>query len=114
MPPIFRPVLSFVTVVAIALAPLSGLSASAGNAAASIDYQACQAGDDQAFKLAIEAVTISALTGGLKGVDYEAAVGAQWQRLDIDNIIDKRVDIAVEEVRNETSFGATLAHPSSL
>ena len=108
MPPIFRPVLSFVTAVAIVVAPLARLNASAGNAAANVDYQACQAGDDQAFKLAIEAVTISALTGGLKGVDYEAAVGAEWQRLDIDSIIDKRVDIAVEEVRNETSFGGLI------
>lgn len=108
LPLIFRPAVTCMTAVAIALAPLGGLSASAGNAAASVDYQACQAGDDQAFKQAIEAVTISALTGGLKGVNYEAAVGNEWQRLDIDSIIDKRVDIAVEEVRNETSFGGLV------
>jgi hypothetical protein len=107
LPQILRPAVSALTALAVTLAPLSRLPAFAGETAA-VDYQACQAGDDQAFKLAIEQVTITALTGGLKGVDYDAAVGAEWQRLGIDAIIDKRVDVAVEEVRSETSFGGLI------
>lgn len=107
MPLNLRPALSCVTALAVILAPCAQLPATAASTTA-VDYQACQAGDDQAFKLAIEQVTIAALTGGLKGVDYETAVSTQWQRLGIDAIIDKRVDIAVEEVRSETSFGSLV------
>ena len=106
---ILRPAVSFLTALAITLAPVSHSAMAAGGViSTSADYQACQAGDDQAFKQAIESVTISALTGGLKGVDYEAAVSTEWQRLGIDGIIDKRVDIAVDEVRNETSLGGLV------
>ena len=107
MPSILRRTVSALAGLAVILAPVSHLTAAAQNATGP-DYQACQAGDDQAFKQAIEAVTITALTGGLKGVDYDAAVNTQWQRLGIDGIIDKRVDVAVEEVRNETSVGGLV------
>ncbi len=107
MPLFLRPAVSVLTALAVTLAPLSQRQAVAGETAA-VDYQACQAGDDQAFKQAIEHVTITALTGGLKGVDYNAAVGTEWQRLGIDAIIDKRVDVAVEEVRQQTSFGGLV------
>lgn len=109
MPPSTRPLLSSITALAVCVAPFQLRPAAAGaGAAPGLDYQACQAGDDQAFKQAIENVTVSALTGGLKGVNYDAAVNAQWQRLDIDAVIDKRVDIAVEEVRSETSLGGLV------
>ena len=107
MPTPLRASLTALTALAVSLAPYQGRLAFAQGAPA-VDYQACQAGDDQAFKQAIEKVTIAALTGGLKGVDYEAAVNAEWQRLGIDGLIDKRVDIAVDEVRNETSLGGLV------
>lgn len=108
MPLNFRPLLSVVTALSVLAAPLHTLPALAQNTGSSPDYQACQAGDDQAFKLAIEKVTVAALTGGLKGVDYDAAVDAEWKRLELDTIVDKRVDAAVEEVRSETSFGGLV------
>ncbi len=107
LPSILRPVVCCATAIAVLLAPISRWPAAAG-AANAPDYQACQAADDQAFKSAIEGVTVAALSGGLKGVDYNAAVNTEWQRLGLDAIIDKRVDVAVEEVRNETSFGGLI------
>ncbi len=72
------------------------------------DYEACQAQDDQSFALAIEGITQRALKSGLVGVDYHAVVGDEWRRLGLDAILDKQVDIAVEEVRNETSLGSLV------
>lgn len=72
------------------------------------DYEACQAGDEQAFQAAIEKITVSAMKTGLQGTDYIAAVDAQWRTLGMDAIIDKRVDIAVKEVQDETSLGARI------
>jgi hypothetical protein len=44
----------------------------------------------------------------LKDVDYRAAVDSEWRKLGFDQIIDRQVDVAVEEVRNETSFGSLI------
>ena len=41
---------------------------------------------------------------GTKGIDYPALVADQWRNIGMDEILDKRVDIAVEEVRSETSW----------
>jgi hypothetical protein len=72
------------------------------------DYEACQAGDERAFQASVEKITIAAMEKGLQGVDYAAAVDAEWRKLGVDQIIDKRVDIAVEEVQNETSLGTRI------
>lgn len=72
------------------------------------DYEACKAEDEGAFRRAIEAVTSKALTEELRGVDYEAAVAIEWRRLGIDQIVDKRVDDAVAEVRDAESWGGLL------
>jgi hypothetical protein len=90
--------------MALAVPPARAVS----EAAATIGYEACQAADDQSFKTAIEATTISALTNGLRDVDYKSAVEAEWRRLGFDQIIDKRVEVAVAEVRSETSFGSLM------
>ena len=74
-----------------------------------IGYETCQAADDAAFKAAIEAITNKALTTGLKDVDYKSAVDSEWRKLGFDQIIDRQVDLAVEEVRNENaSFGSLI------
>lgn len=72
------------------------------------DYEACQARDEAAFKTAIQGISIRALQAGIASVDYRAAVGDQWRRIGMDQIIDDRVDLAVEEVRKETSWGNLL------
>lgn len=70
--------------------------------------EACQAGDERAFQAAIEAITISALEKGVANVDYKSAVDQEWRRLEMDKILDKRVDLAIEEVQNETSLGTRI------
>ena len=72
------------------------------------DYEACQAGDERAFQASVEKITVAAMEKGLQGVDYAAAVDAEWRKLGVDQIIDKRVDIAVQEVQNETSLGTRI------
>lgn len=72
------------------------------------DYEACQAGDESSFEKAITAITVKALEGGTKALDYKATVGIEWRRLGIDDVIDKRVDMAIAEVRDETSWGALI------
>lgn len=80
----------------------------AGAAVTKADYEACQAGDERAFQASVEKITIAAMEKGLQGVDYTAAVDDEWRKLGLDQIIDKRVDVAVEEVQNETSLGTRI------
>lgn len=90
----------------LALGPVTSALA-AGSVPAS-GYAACQTTDEQSFRQAIEKVTTDALQGGLAGVDYRAAVGDEWRKLEIGGVIDKQVDNAVEDVRNETSWGTLI------
>jgi hypothetical protein len=68
------------------------------------DYESCQSGDEASFKRSVEAISARALEAGTKGIDYPAAVADAWRRENLDDILDKRVDIAVAEVRAETSW----------
>lgn len=68
------------------------------------DYEACQSSDEESFRRSIEALSLKALESGVKTIDYRAAVDNQWRRLDMDDLLAKRVDLATEEVRNETSW----------
>ncbi len=68
------------------------------------DYESCQAGDEASFRRSVEAISARALEAGTKGIDYTAAVADAWRRENLDDILDKRVDIAVAEVRAETSW----------
>jgi hypothetical protein len=72
------------------------------------DYEACQAGDDAKFRAAIEVITVKALQRGVANIDFRAVVDDEWRRGGLDEIIDKRVDIAVAEVREETSWGRLI------
>ena len=91
------------------LALLSSVPAAAQIASSSgimsrTEYEACQARDETAFRKAIEDLTYKGLRTGLAGVDYNAVVHEEWRRLDFDQLLDKQVDIAVNEVREETSW----------
>jgi hypothetical protein len=72
------------------------------------DYEACQARDETAFRGAIEKISVRALKAGTDNVDYRAVVGDAWRRGGLDEIIDKRVDLAVDEVRQESSWANLL------
>jgi hypothetical protein len=68
------------------------------------DYEACQSADEAGFRASIEALSLKALEAGVKNVDYRASVDNQWRRLGMDDLLAKRVDLAIEEVRSETSW----------
>jgi hypothetical protein len=68
------------------------------------DYEACQSTDEAGFRSSIEALSLKALQAGVKTIDYRASVDNQWRRLGMDDLLAKRVDVAVEEVRRETSW----------
>jgi hypothetical protein len=80
---------------------------SPGRAASSMtraDYEACQARDEAGFRAAIEAITHRGLTAGLANVDYRALVADEWRRGNIDDTVDREVDRAIGEVREESSW----------
>ena len=108
MPAAFlRPAIAALTAVSVAVAPLSQQAVAAVKLTRA-DYEACQAGDEQAFRSAIENITLKALQGGLKTVDFKAVVAEEWRRAGLDEILDKRVDIGVAEVHDESSWGDLL------
>lgn len=73
------------------------------------DYEKCQARDEASLRSALENISLEALKAGLTGVDYRALVGEHWRRSGLDEIIDKRVDIAVADVKSETSWTERLS-----
>jgi nitrogen regulatory protein PII-like uncharacterized protein len=84
--------------------PAQAQIASSNGIMSRADYEACQARDEAGFRQAIESLTYKGLRVGLQGVDYRSIVNEEWRRIDLDQIIDKQVDIAIAEVREETSW----------
>ncbi len=72
------------------------------------DYETCRAQDDGSFRQAIEGITVKALQKGIAGLDYKALVADEWRKGGVDELIDRRVDLAVAEVRSETSWANLL------
>src|SRR6185312_9738200 len=72
------------------------------------DYEACQARDDAGLRAAVVTIATDAITNGTKTIDYKALVADQWRENNLDQIIDTQVDIAVQEVTNETSWSDRL------
>lgn len=72
------------------------------------DIEACKSQDEEAFRSAIKAVTTGALRTNLGTVDYDALVTEQWRKNNVSQLIDDRVDIAIAEVRDESSWGTLL------
>ena len=99
-----RPFIS--CVVALSLA--SSHIPAAADPLSKADYEACQARDETAFRTAIEAISVRALKAGIANVDYRAVVGDAWRRGGLDDIIDKQVDKAVDEVAQETSWAGLM------
>ncbi len=102
----WRSAVAALTAAAMAAAPVAdGVHAQTMSRA---DYEACQAKDEASFKAAIERITVQALQQGVGGVDFKAIVTDEWRKGTLDELIDKRVDLAVAEVRQETSLGSRL------
>ncbi len=72
------------------------------------DYEACQAGDEQGFRKAVEALTYRGLEKGLANLDYKAIVGDEWRRGNVDDVIDRQVDEAIGQVRDEFELGSAV------
>src|SRR5690349_13982019 len=72
------------------------------------EYEACQARDEAAFRSAIEAVTRKGLEASVVGLDYKAVLAEEWRRGNIDDLIDRQVDLAVGQVREESSWTQLL------
>ena len=68
------------------------------------DYEACQSADEAGFRKAIEALSLKALQSGVRTIDYRATVDREWRRAGMDDLLARRVDLAIEEVRRETSW----------
>jgi hypothetical protein len=68
------------------------------------EYEACQARDENGFRAAIETLTRRGLESGLANVDYKILIADEWRRGNIDDIIDREVDRAIGEVREESSW----------
>lgn len=101
-----RPALSALLVVAVAGRDLAPALAAPPMTRA--DYEACQAADETGFRDTVQALSLKALQDGIKTVDYRALIEEQWRRLGTDDVLARRVDLAVEDVRRETSW-ASLA-----
>lgn len=72
------------------------------------DYEACQARDEPAFRVAIAALTRKSLEAGLANLDYKTLVADEWRKQNLDDVIDRLVDQAVGEVRDESSWTSLL------
>jgi hypothetical protein len=68
------------------------------------EYEACQNGDETGFRLAVEALTAKAMQKGLSTIDYKSVVANQWRKANIDELLDKRIDTAIAEVRDQTGL----------
>lgn len=108
MPRQMRKGITALLVVSMVLTPVTASQPTSARDLTRTEYEACQAGDDTAFKEAVQAITATALAAGLQKVDYRAAVDGEWRRVGMSEIIDQRVDISVAEVRKETSWSDLL------
>jgi hypothetical protein len=78
--------------------------AQAASAMTRADYEACQAREETGFRTAIEQLTLRGLEAGLADVDYNTLVADEWRRGNIDDLIDREVDRAIGEVREESTW----------
>ncbi|PPC85858.1 MAG: hypothetical protein CTY39_06215, partial [Hyphomicrobium sp.] len=101
-----RSAIALVSVMALVAAQVS--PALAAPQLSRADYEECQARDESGLRTAVAAISAQALKTGITSVDFPALVREQWRRTGIGDVIDKRVDIAVAEVQNETSWSERL------
>ena len=106
-----RPVIATLTAASLALAPLTSALAAAPMTRA--DYEACQARDEPGFRAAIEQLTRKGLEAGLARLDYKALVADEWRKGNIDDVIDRQVDLVINQVRDESSWTTLLSSLAS-
>jgi len=106
LPRFLRAIISTFAVLSLVANPIS--PAHSAPPITRAEYEACQAADEESFRRAVQAITVKALEEATKDIDYETAVGGEWRQLGLDDILDRRVDLAVAEVREETSWAALI------
>ena len=99
---LFRSVVSCLT--AIALIAAQAATAQAATPISRTEYEACQARDEQGFRQAVEALTLKGLQTSLASLDYKAIVSDEWRRGGLDEVVDRQVDQAIGQVRDESSW----------
>ena len=87
--------------VAVEIAAASPASA---QTRALADYRSCQVQNEADFRREVQAITLAALETGLKRIDFSALVVSQWRKGNLDEVIEKQVDIAVAQVKSEASW----------
>lgn len=98
-----RSAVSCLTAAAVLVAQASAPPA-ASQSLSRAEYEACQAQDEQGFRAAIEALTLKGLQSGLASFDYRPLIADQWRRSGMDEAIDRQVDEAIGQVRDESSW----------
>ncbi|MGI9422344.1 MAG: hypothetical protein ACR2PA_04065 [Hyphomicrobiaceae bacterium] len=96
-----------ITALSLAFTSVAPVHAQGSNLSRS-EYEQCQTQDEQAFRDAIRQITLDTLKQGTATIDYAALVRDQWRKHKLADVIDNRVDFAVTEVREETSWGQLL------
>jgi len=99
---LFRFSVSCLTAAAVLVAQVSTVRAAPPLSRA--EYETCQARDEQGFRRAVEALTLRGLETGLANLDYRAIVADEWRRGNLDDLIDRQVDEAIGQVRDESSW----------
>ena len=100
----------------VAIAAAHGAACAQASRATAVsrqDYEACQTRDETAFRDAIERVTASALEASIRGVDYQPIVAEAWRKGNIDDLMNRRVDAVLEDLKKETSWGQLISSLAS-
>ena len=85
-------------------------AAAAGDApgGAATGIATCTVGDEEAFRAAIDRLTLAAIGKGLVGVDFPALVNVAWRETGTDSILEQRVTKSIAEIQEESSWAALL------
>lgn len=106
LPSCLRTVLSGFLSLSLAIGPM--LPAARAATMSRSDYEACQTRDEQSFRIALEGITTRALKASVADVNYRSVVAEEWRKNGVGDIIDKQVDVAVADVRDESSWSDLL------
>ncbi|MGE0698959.1 MAG: hypothetical protein AB7O57_07675 [Hyphomicrobiaceae bacterium] len=95
-----------------AVAQTSAVATTSG-ATSRQDYEACQSRDEVQFRTAIEDVTHRSLASSIRGLDYQPIVAEAWRKGNLDDVIARRVDGVLDELKKETSWGELISSLAS-
>ncbi len=99
-----RRLVSSLTATAMVVTPLSNVITAAYAAPAPAAAELCHGQDEAGFRLEVQKITENAIANGLANVSYLELVGDGWRKNAMDDVIGRQVDIAVNEVIEESSW----------